>query len=56
MLFHHYLEDWGFSTTHSLIVIVVILGSSIFFSLIFPERKKDRTLKFDPNNDDHLRH
>lgn len=56
MLFHHYLEIWGFSTTDSLFIIVGILASSIFFSLIFPIRKKDRKLKFDPEHDDHLRH
>lgn len=39
MLGHHYLEEWGFTTTHSLIVIVSILGLSIFTSLLFPERK-----------------
>ena len=31
MLFHHYLEEWGFSTTHSLLIIVGILGASILF-------------------------
>ncbi len=54
MLLHHYLEDWGFTTTHSLFVIVGILGASIVFSLLFPERKKERKLKFDPENDDNL--
>lgn len=56
MIFHIYLEEWGFSTTHSLFVIVGILASSIFFSLIFPERIKDRKLKFDPENEDHGRY
>ncbi|WP_027376277.1 TerC/Alx family metal homeostasis membrane protein [Kaistella palustris] len=56
MLFHHFLDDWGFSTTHSLIIIVAILGSSILFSLLFPVQKKDRKLKYDPDQDDHLRH
>ncbi len=55
MIFHHYLEMWGFSTTHSLIIIVGILGFSIFFSLVFPEHKKERKLKFDPEKDEHLR-
>ncbi len=54
MLFHHYLEEWGFSTTHSLLIIVGILGASILFSLIFPERKKDRKLKYNPENQDDL--
>lgn len=56
MLFHNYLENWGFSTTHSLFVIVGILGGSIFFSIIFPERKKDRKLKYNPDSDDNIRH
>lgn len=56
MLFHHYLENWGFSTTHSLIIIVSILALSILFSLMFPLVKKERKLKFDPENDEHLRH
>ncbi|WP_297984780.1 TerC/Alx family metal homeostasis membrane protein [uncultured Chryseobacterium sp.] len=54
MLFHHYLEEWGFTTTHSLLVIVSILGLSILLSLIFPEIKKERKIKYDPENDDNL--
>ncbi|MGZ5197628.1 MAG: TerC family protein, partial [Kaistella sp.] len=54
MLLHSYLEVWGFTTSHSLIIIVGILGLSILFSLIFPEQKKDRKLKFDPENEDNL--
>ena len=54
MLTHSYLEAWGFTTSHSLIIIVGILGLSIFFSLIFPERKKERKLKFDPEHEDNL--
>ena len=42
MLGHHYLEEWGFTTSHSLIVIISILGLSILFSLIFPEKRKDK--------------
>ncbi|MCT3922971.1 TerC/Alx family metal homeostasis membrane protein [Elizabethkingia anophelis] len=34
MIFHHQLEDWGFKTTHSLLIILGILGSSIAASLI----------------------
>ncbi len=56
MIFHNFLDEWGFSTTHSLIVIVGILGSSIMFSLLFPVRVKDRKLKYDSEKDDHLRH
>lgn len=54
MLLHHQLEGWGFETTHSLLVIVAILGLSILTSLIFPEKMKDRKLKYDPENEDHL--
>ncbi len=56
MILHHYLDELGFSTTHSLVVIVGILGLSIFFSLVFPEQKKERKLKFNPEKDEHLRH
>ena len=55
MLFHEYLDQLGFSTTDSLFIIVGILGGSIFLSLVLPEYKKDRKLKYDPKNDDHLR-
>lgn len=52
MLLHHYLEDIGFKTSHSLLVIVAILGSSILASLLFPESKtKDRKLKYNPKTD-----
>lgn len=56
MLLHHYLEQWGFGTSQSLLVIVSILSISIFASLMFPEKKKERTLKYDAEKDDHLRH
>lgn len=39
MIFHHYLDDLGFTTSHSLIVIVSILFLSIAISLMFPEKK-----------------
>lgn len=39
MIFHHYLEDIGFTTSHSLIVIASILFLSIIISLLFPEKK-----------------
>ena len=51
MLFHNYLDDLGFSTTHSLIVIVSILGLSILTSLIFPENPKHRKHKLEINED-----
>ena len=56
MLGHSYLEEWGFTTTHSLLIIVSILGASVFFSLLFPEKKKDRKLKFNPADEKHLHH
>lgn len=55
MLFHEYLDALGFSTTDSLFIIVGILGGSIFLSLVLPEQKKDRKLKYNPKNDDHFR-
>jgi len=39
MLLHHWLSLWGFTTTHSLIVILAILVISIIASLIFPQKK-----------------
>lgn len=56
MIFHSYLEEWGFETTHSLLIIVSILGISIGTSLLFPVNKKDRKLKYDPEHDKNIRH
>lgn len=39
MLGHHYLEEWGFTTVHSLFVILGILLVSVVASLLFPEKK-----------------
>jgi tellurite resistance protein TerC len=36
MLIHGYLEEWGFTTVHSLLVIILILGVSILASLFWP--------------------
>lgn len=36
MLAHHYLESWGFTTAHSLYVIIGILVVSVAASLLFP--------------------
>lgn len=41
MLAHTYLEKVGFTTLHSLIVIVSILAISVIISLLFPERKQE---------------
>jgi tellurite resistance protein TerC len=38
MLAHHYLEDLGFSTIHSLFVILAILTTSVIASLAFPKK------------------
>lgn len=40
MLGHTYLEKWGFTTEHSLIIILGILVISIVASLAFPKKKK----------------
>lgn len=41
MLAHTYLEKWGFTTEHSLIVILSILVISVVASLVFPKKKVD---------------
>jgi len=38
MLAHDYLEKWGFTTEHSLIVILSILVISVVVSLVFPKK------------------
>jgi tellurite resistance protein TerC len=38
MLAHHWLDLWGFTTTHSLFVILFILTTSIVGSLVFPKK------------------
>lgn len=38
MLLHDWLKAWGFTTSHSLIIIVSILALSIIASLIFPKK------------------
>lgn len=40
MLGHGYLKVWGFSTEHSLIIIVAILALSVIASLVFPKKKE----------------
>src|SRR5690606_38550745 len=39
MLLHRYLKEWGFTTSHSLIVIIGILALSIIASLAFPKKQ-----------------
>jgi integral membrane protein, TerC family len=43
MLLHHWLDDLGFTTAHSLIIIVSILTISIVASLMFPKKEKIST-------------
>ncbi|MNY71684.1 hypothetical protein D3C86_2100850 [compost metagenome] len=38
MLLHHWLVQIGFSTSHSLIIIVSILVISVVASLVFPKK------------------
>lgn len=38
MLLHHYLVEFGFTTSHSLIIIVSILAISVIASLMFPKK------------------
>lgn len=39
MLGHHWLQSWGFTTSHSLIIIMLILTVSIVASLVFPKKR-----------------
>ncbi|MCA5003924.1 TerC/Alx family metal homeostasis membrane protein [Sphingobacterium bovistauri] len=39
MLLHSYLKEWGFTTSHSLIIIISILAISVVASLMFPKKK-----------------
>ena len=56
MLAHGYLDEIGFKTTHSLLIIVGILGTSIIASLLNPIHVKERKLHYDPEKDQHKRH
>lgn len=42
MLAHDYLKEWGFTTNHSLFIILGILGISILASLLIPEKKEEK--------------
>lgn len=44
MLGHGYLKAWGFSTEHSLIIIVAILALSVIASLVFPKKKVEHKM------------
>lgn len=39
MLAHDYLKLWGFTTEHSLFIILFILTASVVASLVFPKKK-----------------
>jgi tellurite resistance protein TerC len=41
MLAHHWLAAWGFTTMHSLFVILGILTVSVVASLMFPKKKRN---------------
>ncbi len=41
MMVHDWLSEIGFTTAHSLYIILLILGVSIGASLLFPEKKSD---------------
>ncbi len=51
MLFHGYLDEMGFKTTHSLMIIIGILGTSVVASLLNPVKTKERKLEYDPEKD-----
>lgn len=38
MLAHHWLQQWGFTTIHSLFIILAILTVSVVASLVFPKK------------------
>jgi len=45
MLAHDYLKEWGFTTEHSLIIIISILALSIVASLLFPKKAIEKIEK-----------
>jgi tellurite resistance protein TerC len=56
MILHTQIDEWGFKTTHSLLIILLILGTSIGASLVFPLKIKDRKLKYNPRGEDEGRY
>lgn len=44
LLAHHYLDQIGFKTEHSLYIIATILVGSILLSVIFPQKKQNKFL------------
>jgi tellurite resistance protein TerC len=45
MIFHHWLKEIGFKTSHSLYIIIGILALSIIASLIFPKKDEFKHAK-----------
>ena len=45
MLLHTYLDEWGFTTSYSLLVVLGILITSILASVLIPEKKKKLKLE-----------
>ncbi|UKJ08340.1 TerC family protein [Solitalea lacus] len=45
MLAHNYLQTIGFTTSHSLIIILSILSISVIASLMFPKKEKEEVVK-----------
>ncbi|MDL1913156.1 MAG: TerC/Alx family metal homeostasis membrane protein [Bergeyella sp.] len=43
MLLHTYLEEMGFRTNHSLIIISLILGISVLASFFFPKKQQENS-------------
>lgn len=43
MLAHDWLKSWGFTTSHSLLIIVLILTVSVVASLAFPKKRKKKS-------------
>jgi tellurite resistance protein TerC len=42
MLLHVQLKEWGFTTVHSLLVVITILAVSILASLIWPDKSRKK--------------
>ena len=49
LIVHHWLDDIGFETTHSLIIILGTLVLSILFSILIPDKKKKAQIN-EPKN------
>lgn len=45
LLFHHWLDEIGFKSVHSLYIILVIIVVSIALSLLFPQKKAEKAIE-----------